>query len=492
MNQHKTNNRISLPMEVLQDIEEALNFPPFFGIPVGATLNDVLVVALSNASHVWGWRPRVRDVLRTIFQRYRRAVSSPVDLAPYSGRMLFTWLHARADLKEFVVPLLNNYDRDDYVVLGPEHNMQEQLPGSPDFLTWDEFPSICMTTWRREFARCRPAWSARLNDVLRKHEVPSYVGTFLMSHLQTQSQFLMACEGFLDQVKPTVIVTEYDRNLQASCLVLAAKKRGIPAVTMVHASAMPFPSYGWAPLLASQVCCWGEVHREKFKLYGVGDDRIAVTGCQATPVALNSDRDAARRRVGVALECSVVLLATSPIRLDERLAYTGVFCEAISGMPGVSALVRLHPAEHLADYQEIIHRFPMVKFMTNADMSRDEALVSADLIVSHESSFGIDALLKGKLVIVLDLPSLSGSVKIVRELIDDAGCPGASDTPTLRAAAGRVLTDSAWRTTLSARAAQYGARHCASFGPDAAANVCQVIDRLAAGRGRAPSKRIRS
>lgn len=482
-----------LPREVLQEIEEALNFPAFFGIPVGATLNDVMVVALSDAKHVWGWRSRVRDVLRTIYQRYHRPVSTSTVLAQYAGRMLCTWLHARADLKEFVVPLLNNYNRDDYVVLGPAADMQEQLPGQPAFLTWDQFPAICMRTWREEFARCLPVWRGRLNEVFRKHGVPSYVGTFLLSHLQTQTQFVMACERFLELVEPTVIVTEYDRNLYASCLLLAAAKRGIPSVTMVHASAMPFPSYGWVPLLATRVCCWGEVHGDKFRAYGVADDRIAVTGCQATPVALEPDRDAARRKVGLAAECSVVLLATSPIRLEDRKSYTSMFCEAMSGMSGISALVRLHPAEHLAEYQDVIDKFPTVKFMTNADMSRDESLAAADLVVSHESSFGIDALLKGKLVIVLDLPALSGSGKIVRELIDSAGCPSASDAPALRATAERVLADAAWRTTLGARVAQYTARHCASYGPDAAANVCQVIDRIVAATSQVqPARKVHS
>jgi hypothetical protein len=483
MNQYKKNNRIALPIEVLQEIEEALNFPAFFGMPVGATLNDVMVVALSDAKHVWGWRPRVRDVLRTLYQRYRRPVSTPADLTPYAGRMLFTWLYERADMKAFVVPLLNNYDRDDYVVLGPAADMREQLPGKPAFLTWDDFPAIRMDAWRREFTRCAPVWRVRLNDVFRKHGVPPYVGTFLLSHLQTQTQFVMACERFLDQVAPTVIVTEYDRNSHAACLLLAARKRGIPSVTMVHASAMPYPSYGMTPLVSTRVCCWGEVHRDKFKLYGASDEQIVVTGCQATRIVLEPDQDTVRRKVGLPPERPVVLLGTSPVRLEDRKNYTSVFCEALSQLPDVVAIVRLHPAEHRTEYKQLIDKYPDVQFLTNAEMSRDESLACADIIVSHESSFGIDALLKGKLLIVLDLKPLTGTLKIVKELMD-AGCPSANGPAQLRETVTRALSDAAWRGAVSATLKQYAARHCASYGQDAAAKVCKVIDMLGARNGK--------
>jgi hypothetical protein len=469
-------------MEVLQDIEEALNFPAFFDMPVGATLNDVMVVALSDAKHVWGWRSRARDILRGLYQRYRRPpFSGCPELGAYAGRMLFTWLYPRPDMKAFVLPLLEKYDSHDYVVLGPSQEMQQDLPGKPAFVSWDAFPQIDMAAWRKEFARCAPLWRARLNAVFKKHSVPAYVGPFLLSHLQTQTQFVMAAERFLDLIAPSVIVTEYDRNAHASCLLLAANKRGIRSVTMVHASAMPYPSYGMTPLVSTYVCCWGEVHRDKFRWYGVSDDRLVVTGCQATLIDLEPDGEATRRKVGLAPNQQAVLLATSPIRLEDRKTYASVFCEAMTGMPGVSALVRLHPAEHLAEYQEVIDKYPDVKFFSNSDMGRDESLALADLIVSHESSFGMDALIKGKPVIVLDLPALSGSVKIVRELIDYAGCPSASDARALRGAAERVLSDAAWRSTLGATATQYASRHCVSYGPDAAAKVCKVIDRLVAG-----------
>jgi hypothetical protein len=474
----RKNNRIALPMETLQDIEEALNFPAFLGIPVGATLNDVMVVALSDAKHVWGWRSLARDALRMVYQRYRQPVSTPVDLAPYAGRMLFTWLYPRADMKAFVVPLLNNYERDDYVVLGPDTNMQEQLPGKPAFLTWEQFPEISMDAWRLEFSRCAPIWRERLTDVFRKHGVPSYVGSFLLSHLQTQTQFVMACERFLDQMAPTVIVTEYDRNSYASCLLLAAKKRGIPSVTMVHASAMPYPSYGMAPLVATRVCCWGEVHRDKFRRYGIADEQIVVSGCQATTRVLDADGALARGRFSLAPERPVVLLATSPVQLEVRLHYARVFCEAMAALPSVSAIVRLHPAERLAEYRNVIAEFPNATFLANSAMSRDESLACADLIVSHESSFGVDAVLKGKIVIVLELKNHTGTLKIVKELIDNAGCPRVGDAAELEATVGKVLCDQAWRNALQGKVQQYAARHCVSYGTEAAAQVCQVIDAM--------------
>ena len=474
MNITMDRTRIILTPKALLEIEAALNEPLFFGIPVGVTLNDRLIVELYNGNRVWNWRTRATDLLRYYYHRFYQPFLGSADLSRFSGRMVFTWLFDRADLKAFVLPLLEKYGTDQSIVVAPLASMQAQLPDQTAFVTWDEFPKIDMKLWRREFDRCSPIWRQRLNQVLAKHVVPPYVAEFLLWHLQIQTQRLMAFSHFLDIIRPKAIVTEFDRNEQSSCLVLAARQRSIPAVTMVHGALTPYPSYGYAPLLANYACCWGELHKHNLMEHGVDQDQLVVTGCQGITRTLGVKQDSARMEIGAPVDKPVILLATSPIKLEDRKHYASVFCAAMSRLPEMTAIVRLHPAENMAQYQEVIDKFPKVTFLANDAMTRDESLAAADIVVVHESGFGIDALLKGKLVVILDV--LATPLRIGKELIALAGCPSARGPDEFESVIRKILTDAIWKRELHVKAEQYVLQYCASYGQDAVNNVCRVID----------------
>ena len=467
---------ISLSPEILLEIEAALNYPHFYKTPVGATLNDVLVVALCNAKRTWSWRAIIGDYARYLYQYFHQPFTASKDFTHYKDRIVFTWLFDRSDLKAFVTPLLKNYKLDESVVLAPLFSMQAQLPDQTAFVVWDEFPKIDMKEWRSEFSRCLPVWELRLTKVLKAHSVPQYVARFLLRHLQLQTQRVMSSILFLEQVTPKIIVTEYDRNAQASCLILAANLRGIPSITMVHSSVMEtYPSYGLAPLLANYVCCWGEGHRQKFISYGVANhDQLVVTGCQGITRSLDAEKESSCLKVGLSTLRPVVLLATSPIKLEDRMHYAWLFCRAMSGLPEVSAIVRLHPAENISEYKGLASEFKNITFFSNNSMTRDESLIVSDIIVNHESSFGTDALLKGKLVVILDV--LKTPLNIGRQLIEFAGCPSAKSADELESVIRKIIVDDDWKKTLHEKAEQYALQYCESYGQEAVENICQVIN----------------
>jgi hypothetical protein len=476
MNMTQNFNRITLPPEVMLEIEEALNYPRFFGIPVGVTINDALIIANNSGKWTWSWLSRVSYSLRLRY-RYECFLQRSIgfkDLSLCVGQIVFTICSDRADLKAFILPLVENYGSDKSIVIGPFASMQAQLPKQTPFVLWDEFSKIDTKAWRDEFNLCAPTWRHRLDQVMEKHSVPQYVADFLLSHLQVQTRRIMAADQFLDVINPKAIVTEADRSARPSCLVLAARHRGIPAVTMVHGALTPYPSYGYTPILSNYVCCWGKLHKQSFMEHGVNEEQLIVTGCQSLSRTLDAKKDSACLKVGLPLDKPVVLLATSPIKLENRKNYAYVFCAAMSKLPEMSAIVRLHPSENIAEYQELIDKFPSVKFLTNIAMSRDESLAVADIVVIHESSFGNEALLKGKLVVILDV--LATPLRIGKKYIEIAGCPSAQSSDELVTVIRKILASFDWRKELHAKAEQYTLQYCDSFGQDAVNNVCRVID----------------
>jgi len=90
--------------------------------------------------------------------------------------------------------------------------------------------------WRREYQRCWPAWRRTIKDACARYAFPEGAFELLALELMVASQRVLGCLRFLEAHRPSVILTEYDRNALWSCLVLAARKLGIPSLTLVHAS----------------------------------------------------------------------------------------------------------------------------------------------------------------------------------------------------------------------------------------------------------------
>ncbi|MBL0225448.1 MAG: hypothetical protein IPQ16_07685 [Geobacteraceae bacterium] len=262
--------KLILSAEILLEIEEALQYPTFAGISVGSTINnDILITQFYTSNRVWNRKTITTDFLRYYYHRFRTPKTIYRDFSQYEGRIVFTWLALRNDIKRFVMPLLNTIGAEKTLVFGPDISMVTQLPTGAEFGLWHEFPAIDMNMWRKEFDGCSIKWRFKLKDVFKRHEIPSFVLSFIMDNLQLQTQRILSSKLFIDQVRPKAIVTEYDRHVYASCLILAAKEKNIPTLTMIHGALEPYPAYGFSPLLADIACCWGERHKTIMMEYGI-------------------------------------------------------------------------------------------------------------------------------------------------------------------------------------------------------------------------------
>ena len=472
--------KILLDSDILHKIESSLNHPLFFEFPVGATLNDDLSVVFLNGKRSWDLRARLSDLFRYFFNRYRQPFSGLINYDQLKGKKLFTLLFDRDDLKGLIFPVMDNYPLQESFLFVTTPSMKEQFKDK-NAITWDELATVDMNKWRKEFDRCEPVWKKRLSEILTENLIPIYVVRFLMARLQVQTQRIMAASEFFDRAFPQIIITEYDRNASSSCLVIAAKNKGIPSITMIHGAAIaPPPRYGFVPVLADHVCCWGSRHKENFIEHGVNERKLNVTGCQAIKPCVESNKLATLSNIGFTGDAPVAMLATSPIFPAEKFEYTSKFCEAMSQLAMYRSIVRLHPAESLSEYKDLIEKYPNVTFIKNDSLSKDEALSVADIVVVHESSFGVDALLKGSVVIVFDALNHQSFTQLMigKELIEKAGCPSPTSASDLADVIREVTSNSEIRNTLVANAKSYAESYCKFYEQDAANEVTRLIDHV--------------
>lgn len=470
----------TLSAKILSEIEGALQDPPFLGIPMGSTINDALITEFCNSNRIWNKKTIFTNYMRYYYHRFRHPKNNARDFSPYAGRVMFTWLFNRIDLKRFVMPLINTIGAEKTIIFGPDTSMASQLPPDTVFGLWNEFPKIDMRVWRKEYDSCSAKWHSNLNKIFNRHGISSFKSTFIMDILQIETQLIMSCNLFLDQVRPKAIVTEYDRNGYASCLILAAKGKRIPTITMIHGALEPYPAYGFAPLLADIACCWGERHKTQMMEYGISAERLIITGCQRLSRTLEAESVYSRELLNLPSNKPFILLATNPISPKDKKHIASIYCSAVSEIENITAIVRLHPAEILEEYQELMDRFPKVKFFLNSACAQDESLAAADIVVNQESGFGNDALIKGKFVIIMDV--LQTPLKNGQELIDLAGCPSVKNAEELAVVIRRILSDKNLQEDLHNKSAKYVQSYCSAFGQEAADNIICEIDRLIASR----------
>ena len=465
-----------LDRSTLLSIEEAVNYPEFAGYRVGVMLNDVLTVAFFDARKTWDFKVRLTDMILQRIQRWRQEHAGRPDIDSLKERILITWLFDRDDLRALVIPIAQKIGPSNSLVLVPNTAMRSKLPEKTTCLSWHDFPAIDMQAWREEYDRCAGTWRMRLEKILQEHALPLYIATHLLQKLQVLTQRLMSTDIFISAVHPKVIVTEYDRNSHASSLMLTAERYGIPTVTMLHAAALgAYPAYAFAPVLARYVCCWGTQHYDNLLEHGVQAERLIVTGCQAIePGKPLEDRVFVSAKLCFNPKKTVLMLATSPIAIQSRVIYTRMFCQATILMDGVQALVRLHPAERREEYKNLINEFPHIRFLENRELSRDESLTLCDIVVTHDSSFGFDALIRGKPLALIN----PREVPLIhcRELIELADCPVAHNIEELASNMRRLLTDFEWRNGKKASADAYVKTLCKYYGAEALMHVCGVIE----------------
>ncbi len=118
-------------------------------------------------------------------------------------------------------------------------------------------------------------------------------------------------------------------------------------------------------------------------------------------------------------------------------------------------------------------RLAGVRFLMKREATLDEALAAADVVVVPNSGFGSDALVKGRLTIVLDLPGMR--LGHGRELIEQAGCPRATNAEELAAAIRELSTDDTESRRHFAAAERYIADFCACFGQDSARRIAAIV-----------------
>ena len=150
----------AVPRSALREMEAALSDPPFFGIPLGATLNDRFVTAFVDGTVDLR---RKRTWLRRLL--YRRHLTWPrihrrTGPAFGPGRVLVTWSIPSHRYDRLLLPVLERLGEGECAVVHGHDGVAPLVPAGIPHVPYREVMDFDTRAWRREYERCRPTWES--------------------------------------------------------------------------------------------------------------------------------------------------------------------------------------------------------------------------------------------------------------------------------------------------------------------------------------------
>lgn len=467
---------MSLGLDLLPGLEASISCSPLGGAPMGPTLNDLFFIELLNGGGRWDARSVLRDVTRfgywaaaATLSRSRRLDRLFVE--EHRGKVVCTSIGEQSRFANLIGPVIRQLGAADVLVVSPSREVPPSFPGGVGFLSSRVLSYPPARAWWPSYLSAARRWSRELRACRRLRGVSWRLGPRFHSVLLLAARRLVGFELLLRELRPSAVVTEYDRNAFSAPLILAARALGIPTFTLLH-GLISLP-YGYTPLAAETVFVWGRHGKRTLTELGVAPRRIVVGGCPLPRESGPANRETTREAAGLPPARAVVLLATNPVRSRSRRRFVEAFCAAFAGDEQVSAVVRLHPSESLSFYSRERERFPGITFLENRRWSLAESLEAADVVVCHNSGYGLDAMARGRPVVVLGATSepLGGA----RAFVEEAGCPLVETGSELAAVVGRILGERGFRDGLLGKMAEFVGEMYESFGDDAAARIAADI-----------------
>jgi hypothetical protein len=289
---------------------------------------------------------------------------------------------------------------------------------------------------RRDFRRCRELYrellrTEGLDRALSHRGVPLGAGPIACLRDTFLRQFPWAIRSYrevaaaIEVEKPQVMVLYAESSGLGRAAIRAARDHGVKTVAIQHGIMYPqYYSHEHAPdevggdeaqsvPIPDRTAVFGELAKEILVKRGsYPEEAIVVTGSPKfdalVKAASGYDRDRIREAASVPEGARLLVLAT------RWSAVRPVFAElaaAVQKLEGVFLLVKPHQAESRRPYQEVLARFSSTRTrILSAGANLLELLFASDGLITVDSLASSEALVLGRPVLVVNLPSNLGSL----------------------------------------------------------------------------------
>lgn len=200
----------------------------------------------------------------------------------------------------------------------------------------------------------------------------------------------------LELLKPDAILVHGDNHPPFQAYVLAARKMGIPSIMLQHG--LDCEDRYLDEAYASAIAVWGPERERRYRERSTFQPRISVTG--------NPEYDHLRTPRKIDTAGNNWLWVTRPHSPEKcyapsRSPVEGVsilysLIEALQKAPGASLVIKSHPYDYCDQYAQVIADQGMQERIALSALSVHDLFPLASLVVTEDSSAGLDAMFAGK------------------------------------------------------------------------------------------------
>jgi hypothetical protein len=234
----------------------------------------------------------------------------------------------------------------------------------------------------------------------------------------------------------------------------------------------------FTPLVARKVLVWGDVQRGLFRASGVPDESIHAVGCQRLPEERPCAREDRREKLallGLAGEGPMVLVGMTVLRTTQREAWLTALGSLISAMPGTRFLIRLHPSNRRQQFPGLYAGETGVRVIESGELSLEESIALADMVLVDTSTLGFDALCFGRPVAVLFPYPFCRAEDVLHEAVDRGAALYAEDPLEMASLITSFWKDAAERLMQAEKARRFVESYVASRGDASARLVARAV-----------------
>jgi glycosyltransferase involved in cell wall biosynthesis len=272
-----------------------------------------------------------------------------------------------------------------------------------------------------------------------------------------------------EKIQPDVLILLNEVSLSERLAGLVAKQMCIPSVCIQHGV---YIGYVYRELATDKVIVWGEAPKKFWKKIGCAPERIISVGALAHERWASLKEKNAKTGEG---PC-ILALGQNPaafISLETHRKTIDAIFRAIQALPQYHFIVKPHPGEDIKPYQAALQELQLpsnVELVTSGAV--ENAILRSDLVVTVFSTAGLEAMLLGKPVIVLNLsqePSMAPYVAAA-ELVESA--------EILPQAIREIIEDPLRRQSLISAGRQYADAYFGKMDGQSVTRAVQVIKQI--------------
>jgi hypothetical protein len=261
---------------------------------------------------------------------------------------------------------------------------------------------------------------------------------FLERFAELESQ-TKTINRLLERYRPDMIIVPQDVKDIPRLLVMAAQMRGIPTVATEHGIIADYP-HRVLPL-ADTIAVWGEANVRFYLARGFRRQRLAIVGQPMLEKAYQGRRaDLETGRTPNRTACVILFAAQPYVPISARnsarevLAMLEMVVDACRKKMHWELLIKLHPAMDGSEITTLDLSDVNIRIINSG--STYDLISLADVVLTWSSTVGLEALVLGKPLIVLQIPGKNDFVPYVSY----KAASGASTAAQLTAAIESITT----------------------------------------------------